>query len=141
VAVNAIEKVGWPPVTLSMSCRVGRVFWAHSVWSQLPPVSQWPGGASFAKDAILLSMAGRDLTPVRSTFSLVRPALARWVWASLNPGKMKVLLLAESMLRRRVFGSGQAGDLFIGADGQHLAAADGHGLHGLRLILRKSFPV
>ena len=39
------------------------------------------------------SMSASDLTPVRSTLSLVRPAPPRCVCASLNPGKMKVLVL------------------------------------------------
>ena len=49
VAVDAIKKRGMAAVTLSRSWRVGRIFCAQSVWSQFPPVSQWPAGAASAK--------------------------------------------------------------------------------------------
>jgi len=98
------RKVGWPLVTLSKSWRVGSVLSAQRVWSQLPPVSQWPAGAFFAKASIFVSIAASDLTPVRSTLSLVWPALPRCVCASLKPGKTYVLVLAVFRSLRRVPG-------------------------------------
>ena len=98
------RNAGWPAVILSRSWRVGSTFMDQSVWSQLPPVSQWFCGEFLAKASILVCIAARDLTPVRSTFSLVRPASPRWVWASLKPGKMKLLVSFESTSQRRVLG-------------------------------------
>ena len=80
---------GWPVVTESISCRVGSVFDAHSVWSQPPPTIHTPGGCAAVKILMRSSMSARDGLWSRSTESFCRPAEAMWVWASLKPGMTK----------------------------------------------------
>ena len=71
--------------------------------------------------------------------SLVWPALPRWTCASLNPGKMKVLVVALFRSRRTVWGPASRVTSSLVPDGQHFAVCDGHGLHDVRLVFGESF--
>jgi hypothetical protein len=132
------RNAGWPPVTLSRSWRVGSVLLAQSVWSQLPPVSQWPAGASLAKACDLRQHFRQRFDAGQVDVQLGLAGASQVDVRVVEAGKDEVLVVVRAQVVQAGFRSGEARDLLGGADGQNFAAADGHGLHGLRLVFVRS---
>jgi hypothetical protein len=77
---------GFPGVTASINCRVGRRAGVQLSWSQSPPVIQRPLG-SFAAKSRMRSRNSASLRASRScTSARCSPPVRKWTCASLKPG-------------------------------------------------------